>query len=169
MTRINAMLERRKDDSGFTLIGILIAIAIPTFLGARQRAQDRAAQSALRNSVTAAKTLYTDKEDYTTANSTNLQTSEPSISFVDHNVDSDKTKAPNSVSAYGKDTQHWFGAAFSASGTCWYVEEDVSTDALAGTHWAKRAGAAAGECNGDYVAAHNPAATATDPGTATAI
>jgi type IV pilus assembly protein PilA len=30
------------------IIGVLIAIALPTFLGARQRAQDRAAQSGLR-------------------------------------------------------------------------------------------------------------------------
>ena len=45
--------ERRRDEEGFTLIelmvvvliiAILIAIAIPTFLGARPRAQDRAAQ-----------------------------------------------------------------------------------------------------------------------------
>ncbi|MFM7616128.1 MAG: prepilin-type N-terminal cleavage/methylation domain-containing protein, partial [Actinomycetes bacterium] len=49
---------KRIDEQGFTLIelmvvvliiAILIAIAIPTFLGARQRAQDRAAQSSLRN------------------------------------------------------------------------------------------------------------------------
>ena len=55
-------------EGGFTLIelmvvvliiAILIAIAIPTFLGARQRAQNRAAQSSLRNAFTAAKTIYT--------------------------------------------------------------------------------------------------------------
>src|SRR5213593_4258357 len=71
--RIANALKRR--DEGFTLIelmvvvliiAILIAIAIPTFLGARKRAQDRAAQSNLRNALTAEKTYYTDNEIYTT-------------------------------------------------------------------------------------------------------
>ena len=44
------------------IIGILIAIALPTFLGARERAQNRAAQSSLRNALAAAKTAYTDDE-----------------------------------------------------------------------------------------------------------
>jgi type IV pilus assembly protein PilA len=65
--------RRRDDEQGFTLIelmvvvliiAILIAIAIPTFLGARQRAQDRAAQSDLRNGLTAEKTVYTDNQTY---------------------------------------------------------------------------------------------------------
>jgi type IV pilus assembly protein PilA len=67
--------RRRDDEDGFTLIelmvvvliiAILIAIAIPTFLGARQRAQDRAAQSDLRNGLTAEKVVYTDLQAYTT-------------------------------------------------------------------------------------------------------
>ena len=49
------------------IIGILIAIALPTFLGARERAQNRAAQSSLRNALAAAKTAYTDTSDFTGA------------------------------------------------------------------------------------------------------
>src|SRR5438093_5785176 len=70
-TRINARLQ--KEDRGFTLIelmvvvliiAILIAIAIPTFLGARKRAQDKQAQSNLRNALTAEKTIYVDNQAY---------------------------------------------------------------------------------------------------------
>jgi type IV pilus assembly protein PilA len=62
------------DDGGFTLIelmvvvliiAILLAIAIPTFLGARQRANDRAAQSNLRNANTNALVFYTDRQQFT--------------------------------------------------------------------------------------------------------
>jgi type IV pilus assembly protein PilA len=67
------------DEDGFTLIelmvvvliiAILIAIAIPTFLGVQNRAKDRAAQSDLRNALTAAKTLATDNAGSFLDNST---------------------------------------------------------------------------------------------------
>ena len=75
MSFTNLITRKRDEEEGFTLIelmvvvliiAILIAIAIPTFLGARQRAQDRAAQSDLRNGLTAEQTFYTDAQKYAT-------------------------------------------------------------------------------------------------------
>lgn len=64
----------RRDARGFTLIelmvviliiAILIGIAIPTFLGARARAQDRAAQALLRTALTAELTYFSDALEFT--------------------------------------------------------------------------------------------------------
>ena len=67
------------------IIAILIAIAIPQFLGARGRAQDSAAKSDLRNALTAEKTLFTDKQTYLDTNLAttvaDLQGIEPSLKW----------------------------------------------------------------------------------------
>lgn len=64
----NRRLSGPPDERGFTLIelmvavmiiAVLLAVAIPSFLGAQRRASDRAAQSDLRNAVTAAKVVAT--------------------------------------------------------------------------------------------------------------
>jgi type IV pilus assembly protein PilA len=78
-----------RSDEGFTLvelmvvvliIAILMAIAIPTFLGAREKAQDRAIQANLRNALTAEKVYYVDAEEYS-ATVTDIQPNEPSLTF----------------------------------------------------------------------------------------
>src|SRR5688572_7976707 len=75
LSAIRERLARGREDEGFTLIelmvvvliiAILIAIAVPTFLGARKKAQARAAQSNVRNAYSAAKTFFTDNENFST-------------------------------------------------------------------------------------------------------
>jgi type IV pilus assembly protein PilA len=92
MSFVRSLVARSRDDDGFTLIelmvvvliiAILIAIAIPTFLGARQRAQDRAAQSDLRNGLTAEKTFYTDNQSYADATVDNDGNGTPDIKDIE--------------------------------------------------------------------------------------
>jgi type IV pilus assembly protein PilA len=68
------LLNRFKnEDEGFTLIellvviliiGILAAIALPSFLGQQKKAQDSEAKSNARNAVTAVESCYADTQDY---------------------------------------------------------------------------------------------------------
>ena len=140
-----ATLKKRyeRDDEGFTLIelmvvvliiAILLAIAIPTFLGARERANDRAAQSSLRNALTAAKTIYTDNQTYASADESNLDDIEPSLSYVASGSVSDDFKE---VSVNGAAGHTWFGAAESKSGTCFQIKD--ASGAGGGTTYRKDA------------------------------
>lgn len=84
-----------KGDRGFTLvellvviaiIGILTAIAIPVFNAQRQKAQDSAAKSLVRNAMTAIESAFVDAGtfDPTAAGMlpASLQATEPTITFV---------------------------------------------------------------------------------------
>lgn len=68
------MKHATEGERGFTLIelmvvvaivAVLLAVSIPYFLGARQSAQDRAAQTDLRNVLLAEKMIWLDEGGYT--------------------------------------------------------------------------------------------------------
>jgi type IV pilus assembly protein PilA len=132
-------LQGEQREGGFTLIelmvvvliiAILIAIAIPTFLGARQRAQNRAAQSSLRNALTAAKTIYTDSQDYTSATPAAMEAVEPSLTYVATAVPS---ADQNTVSVNDTTDSVFAAAAMSASGTCYWLKDNAASGTTYGT------------------------------------
>ena len=78
-------LNKKRDERGFTLIelmiviaiiGILAAIAIPQFSSYRKRAYNSAAESDLKNAATAEEAYFVDHQEYGTQDKLALNTSE---------------------------------------------------------------------------------------------
>lgn len=137
-----ASWRSRDPEDGFTLIelmvvvliiAILLAVAIPTFLSARTRSQDRATQSNLRHAFTGAKALYTDKQDYTQVTIAELQADEPSMTFHDA---SSPSVGPKDIAVNEVDATTVVLAAKSGSGNCWLLKEVLtgSGGTFFGTH-----------------------------------
>jgi type IV pilus assembly protein PilA len=151
----------RDDEQGFTLIelmvvvliiAILLAIAIPTFLGARGKANSRAAQSSLRNALTAEQTFYTDNQVFMDTTTVGPPTGAAQLSAVEPNLQwvnaETANPAPNSIfaslttNASTNDTV--FLQSFGKDGNCYTVYQTNGTVApanVAGTGYAVTKGA----------------------------
>jgi len=125
--------ELEGTEAGFTLIelmvvllimAILLAIAIPTFLGVKGGAQDRAVQSDLTNALTSAKAAYANSGSYATTpllETASLTAAEPNLQFVTL----EPTKGSNGVSVdTSADGQQLLLVGYSASGGCWAVTDN---------------------------------------------
>jgi type IV pilus assembly protein PilA len=171
ITAARSVIERigARPELGFTLIelmvvlliiAILLAIAIPTFLGARNTANARSAQSNLRNALTSEQTNWTNNQAFATG----LSALEPSLTWVTGAT----VSGSNSVLAKTSDSnQIVVITELGKDNNCWSIAQvnDPADSAFEGASYTKTA-PASGACSSPTPPA--AAATAGSAGSGTA-
>lgn len=141
-----------RHDGGFTLVelmvvvlivAILIAIAIPTYFGARQTANDRAIQSNVRNAFTAARVYYNENLAYS-ADPAVMQAVEPSIQWVASPLNASSPSQAVRIQVYDvpNTAQTVVVVGRTNTGRCFYLR-DVMGGLTAGTYYQRDVSGAA--------------------------
>jgi type IV pilus assembly protein PilA len=116
-----------REEEGFTLIelmvvlliiAILLAIAIPTFLGARNTANARSAQENLRNALTAEQTNYTNNQAF----STDLSTVESALSWTSTLTEGGNTVMATVSNGTGGTNDQVILSAWGKDNNCYFIE-----------------------------------------------
>src|SRR3954463_5580871 len=145
--RQDRLPRAREDEGGFTLvelmvtvliIAILIGIAIPTFLGARQEANDRGVQSNVRTAFVATRIYYNGTLAYTDS-PTAMRAIEPSLSWTNSAITDSSPERSIGVSVVGDDTVVVVGRT--RGGRCFYLKDTIG-GVDGGTYYERKVDAA---------------------------
>jgi type IV pilus assembly protein PilA len=148
------MLTERDAEDGFTLVelmvvvlilGVLMVIAIPTMVGARERAMDRRTQANIRNALLAEKAYYSDSASYTDV-PTDMTAIEAALDYLAG--DTPVVETTVYLLSVPADDQIYISSK-SESGTCFYLTEIAASGAEYATAADPACGAADLQTYGD--------------------
>lgn len=123
------MLSRLRSERGFNLVelmvsllilGVLLTVAIPIYLGAVERADDMAARASLHTAQVAGRQVAGDALEYGAASLEALAAAEPSIRWVGR----DEPSLGPTVVSQTVVAGDLLLAAYSPTGTCFFLRDD---------------------------------------------